>query len=288
MPKCFATPLVSILQPRLEEVKTRSEAGQNQNGHQQVEGDEPVQEQPRHGGCCQGGRRGRGWWRREGNEDKRRFGEQGMSIFSIFFTNTLDKLQHVCRTSSWRLSASSCHEERSPSSICCPLSSQFDSNWTELARNRYFLKIVHVSILFCAYLWMSVGPPASDSDGSWWRAELPTPNNHGIGFGRLQIPPPHDSRGNHRCSLRGARDWSCIRLHPQAPSSDVRRRGEGCHDNTSADCWEDGGSGRKTYITIIIFVGTRGAFFFWNGMVEERRVKPFRCLLLFSALPLTS
>lgn len=51
MPDCFATPLVGVLQPGLQEVKTCSESCQHQNRHQQVEGHEPVQEQPRHDGC---------------------------------------------------------------------------------------------------------------------------------------------------------------------------------------------------------------------------------------------
>lgn len=48
MPDSFVAPFVGILQPGLEEVEARSEARQHQNRHQQVEGDEPVQEQPRH------------------------------------------------------------------------------------------------------------------------------------------------------------------------------------------------------------------------------------------------
>lgn len=72
MPDCFVAPLVGILQPGLKEVQACSEAGQHQNRHQQVEGDEPVQEQPRHY-CCQrerdgkgGGGKDRKWMRRRG------------------------------------------------------------------------------------------------------------------------------------------------------------------------------------------------------------------------------
>lgn len=54
MPDCFAAPLVRVLQPWLKEVEARSEARQHQDGHQQVEGDEPVQEQQGHD-CCGGG-----------------------------------------------------------------------------------------------------------------------------------------------------------------------------------------------------------------------------------------
>lgn len=49
-----------------------------------------------------------------------------------------------------------------------------------------------------------------------------------------------------------------MQLHPQAPGADVQKGGVGgCYDNTPAD-GEDVGSGRETYITIIIL-------FFWVG-----------------------
>lgn len=48
MPHRFVAPFVGVLQPRLEEVQARSKSCQNQHRHKQVEGHEPVQEQPRH------------------------------------------------------------------------------------------------------------------------------------------------------------------------------------------------------------------------------------------------
>lgn len=45
----LVAPLVCVLKPWLEEVETGSEAGQHQDRHQQVDGDEPVQEHPGHG-----------------------------------------------------------------------------------------------------------------------------------------------------------------------------------------------------------------------------------------------
>lgn len=45
-----------------------------------------------------------------------------------------------------------------------------------------------------------------------------------------------------------------MQLLPPAPSADVHSQGWGCYDNTTAD-GEDVGSGRETYITIIIFGG---------------------------------
>lgn len=59
MPDRLAAPLVGFLQPGLEEVQARSEARQHQHGHQQVEGDEPVQEEPRHRCCANRGAGGR-------------------------------------------------------------------------------------------------------------------------------------------------------------------------------------------------------------------------------------
>lgn len=48
MPNCFVAPLVGILQPRLKEVEARSKSCQDQDRHKQVEGNKPVQKQPRH------------------------------------------------------------------------------------------------------------------------------------------------------------------------------------------------------------------------------------------------
>ena len=71
MSDCFVAPLVGILQPGLEEVKARSEACQHQNRHEQVEGDEPVQEEPRHR-CCRGEREG--WDGKGGGEERTKDG----------------------------------------------------------------------------------------------------------------------------------------------------------------------------------------------------------------------
>lgn len=83
MSDCFVAPLVGILQPGLEEVQACSKACQHQDWHQQVEGDEPVQEQPRHN-CCQSEgmgrveeeRVGKKWIRQGGKTcQRRRWGE---------------------------------------------------------------------------------------------------------------------------------------------------------------------------------------------------------------------
>lgn len=48
MPHRFVAPLVGILQPGFQEVEACPEARQNQDGDQEVEGNEPVQEEPGH------------------------------------------------------------------------------------------------------------------------------------------------------------------------------------------------------------------------------------------------
>lgn len=56
----LVAPLVCVLKPWLEEVETGSEAGQHQDRHQQVDGDEPVQEHPGHGTVMERYRRRKG------------------------------------------------------------------------------------------------------------------------------------------------------------------------------------------------------------------------------------
>lgn len=69
MPDCVAAPLVGILQPGFQEVQTRSEACQDQDRHQQVEGNKPVQEEPRHT-CCRAGGGGEGVGKEGGWSEK--------------------------------------------------------------------------------------------------------------------------------------------------------------------------------------------------------------------------
>lgn len=118
------------------------------------------------------------------------------------------------------------------------------------------------TVLTCRRCWISW------SLCVWWWV-MQSSNESDQSFDDFQRRSSHCCMwdgNNHRCSLSGTRDRSCMRLHPPAPGSDVQRRGGGFHDNTPAGGWEDGGSGREIYITIIIF--SLG----WGSGVEEEEV----------------
>lgn len=231
MPDCLVAPLVGVLQPGFQEVQTGSEACQDQDWHQQVEGNKPVQEEPRHT-CC--------WW-----------GGEGVGKGGIRKRCLGEDMEGVCEQCGIHINSSvKCHTWQTASLfliMCCPPSAAFIVNQQTLLK-KWSLALLEKKCFFFPKKTNKQNKqtknrylPAADANSvavcvrrrvlpmvGWWRLSPRTPDTSGCRTWGDR---------NHSLLLRSARRKRCMQLpstssqHWHSPG----KEGGGCYDNTAAD-----------------------------------------------------